>query len=379
MKIKDNIKIILSCIVARPYVNVVDINLTTRCNQRCVYCEIGEGLMKAEKDLLKLKDLKWIVDQMKHDSIPTLVLLGGEPFLFKDLFNLLDYASQHIADITIITNGMRIPGLSEHEIAILKRSNCKMIVSLDSFHPETNNTIRGVDNAFENAINAIHILLKNQIPVQIETVISEYNYQEIARIVKDADALGVSSVRFVPVITTSNFPAVEAIPNKNDLNPKPDHMSILEQEFHEILAYEKDHAIETNIRDLQKWMHYYIAFQADSSEHKDAFFTYRLKRLFCWTLYSRIKISASGEVQPCNLIPSPITIHDTPTSSLVETWNKSCHQSRMLMKKQMYPRQCNDCYSHHSLNLFLSTLRYPLSNRASVRALLHDAVQRFRR
>lgn len=379
MKINEHIKIALCCFLGRPYTTVVDINLTTRCNQRCVYCEIGQGMMRSEKDMLRLKDLKWIIDQMNHDSIPTLVLLGGEPFLFRDLFNLLEYASNHIPDITIITNGMRIPGLSENEIAILKRSKCKMIVSLDSFHPETNNRIRGVDKAFENAVNAIDILLKNQIPVQIETVVSKYNYHEIADIVKEADALGVSSVRFVPVITTSNFPDVQSITNKDELNPKPEHISILEQEFLDILAYEREHTIETNIRDLKGWMQQYIIYHAGLSTDDDAFFRYRLTRLFCWNLYSRIKINASGEVQPCNLIPSPITIFDNPGRSLVETWNEACHQTRTSMKKEIYHRQCNDCYSQHSLNIFLSMMRYPLSNRASIRALLQDAVQQFRR
>lgn len=379
MKITENIKIALFAMVGYPCVTVVDINLTTRCNQRCVYCEIGQGMLRSERDLLNLEDLKWVVNQMTHDSIPALVLLGGEPFLFKDIFNLLEYASHRIPDITIITNGMRIPGLSESEVALLKRSGCTMIVSLDSFHPETNNRIRGVDNACECAIKAIQILLKNQIPVQIETVISRYNYHEIARIVKDADALGVSSVRFVPVITTSNFPAVQSISDKDTLNPKPDHISILEEEFQEILAYERDHIIETNIRDLKGWMRHYIAFHAGSSPEKGSFFNYRLKRLFCWNLYSRIKINASGQVQPCNLIPSTVTLFDNPGRSLLETWNVSCRQIRTSMKSEMYPRQCNDCYSQHSLNTFLSAMRYPLSNRAGIREVLRAAVQQFRR
>lgn len=383
MKIKNIMKIILYCIFEHPYVSVVDINLTTKCNHKCVYCEIGQGLIKKEQsndtNSLHLEDLKWIINQMNQNKIPSVVLLGGEPFLFKDIFELLDYASTYLSDITIITNGMQIPRLSDTEIALLKRTNCKIILSLDSFNPQTHNRIRGVETAFENAINAIKILVQNQIPVQIETVISLYNYQDLANVVRNAHALGVSSVNFVPIITASNFSGVQAIPQKEELNPKPDHMRFLDDEFNKILKFERDHTIQTNVSDLKLWLQHYITFHARQAPDTDFFFKYRLQRLFCLNVYSRIKINAFGEVQPCNLIPSSITIHDNHNRSLVDVWNTSCNQLRTAMKEQKYPEQCHGCYGPHSMNILLSTIKYPFSNRANIPGFLRETIQKLRK
>ena len=55
----------------------VSVNLTNKCIQHCIYCELGQGLVKTEKPLLVLDDLKWIIDEMNGSGIPTLGLGGG--------------------------------------------------------------------------------------------------------------------------------------------------------------------------------------------------------------------------------------------------------------------------------------------------------------
>ncbi len=55
----------------------VSINLTNKCNQHCIYCEIGQGHVKSKKQLLALEDLKWIIDEMNVSGIPLLDLGGG--------------------------------------------------------------------------------------------------------------------------------------------------------------------------------------------------------------------------------------------------------------------------------------------------------------
>ena len=53
----------------------VSINLTNKCIQHCIYCEIGQGLVKTEKPLVVLDDLKW--DEMKQSGIPMVITWGA--------------------------------------------------------------------------------------------------------------------------------------------------------------------------------------------------------------------------------------------------------------------------------------------------------------
>ena len=86
----------------------VSVNLTNKCNQHCTYCEVGQGLVKTENPLLALDDLKWIIDEMNRSGIPTLGLGGGEPLLFKDIFEVIRYAHKFGIQCDIMTNGMLI-------------------------------------------------------------------------------------------------------------------------------------------------------------------------------------------------------------------------------------------------------------------------------
>jgi MoaA/NifB/PqqE/SkfB family radical SAM enzyme len=363
------IQLLTSVLCERPFPSVVDINLTSKCNQKCVYCEIGQGVVrseKTEKNVLDLNDLKWILDQMHQEKIPTLILQGGEPFLFRDLFPVIEYASKLGIDIVITTNGMQIPKLRDDELNILKKAHCSLTVSIDSFNRETENLIRGVTNAFDNAVNGIKILIKHEIPVTIGTVITKYNYQDIANLVKTANALGVFSVHFQPLINVSNYPEVNCIPEKNDMNLNHDHLERLNQEFEEILAFEQSHAIKTNTRILKKWIRQYVSFCSGSNSGNDFFFQCHLNRFFCFDLYNRIRINYYGEVLPCHFIHADISIHDDPDRSLVQTWNSSCRQVRISIKQKHYPRHCNGCVCSYDTNLFLSVIKHPLSNCAMI-------------
>jgi MoaA/NifB/PqqE/SkfB family radical SAM enzyme len=104
---KEHIKILKSLYLNIPSPLSVSVNLTNKCNQHCIYCEVGQGLVKTEKPLLVLDDLKWIIDEMNRSGIPTLGL-GGEPLLFKDIFGVIQYAHEFGIKSGIMTNGMLI-------------------------------------------------------------------------------------------------------------------------------------------------------------------------------------------------------------------------------------------------------------------------------
>jgi len=343
----------------------VSINLTNKCNQHCIYCEVGQGLVglvKNKKPLLSLDDLKWIIDEMNRSGIRTLSLGGGEPLLFNEIFDVIQYAHEFDIRSSILTNGMLLPHLSQDKIELLEECGTIISVSIDSFLPDKEDYIRGAKNALSLPIEGIGILVKHQIPVNIMTVISVHNYQDLFNIVMNANHLGVNSVDFQPVIFIFNFPEVGPVSNKESLNVRPEHLPEIEDQFQRIKDFERNNNIYTNVDTLKKWLPFYIQILYSNSSHTDDFFFKKIvNRFWCAALYSTIAINYYGDILPCNMLKSTKSIRNRE-SSLLELWNNSTQPVRSAIKDGKYPIACKSCVCGFDFNVLCSTLKYPSNN-----------------
>lgn len=339
----------------------VSINLTNKCNQHCIYCEIGQGHVKSKKQLLALEDLKWIIDEMNVSGIPLLDLGGGEPLLFKDIFEVIQYAYKFGIKSSLLTNGMLLPGLSSDKIEILKDCESSVNISIDSFSVKNEEYIRGAKDALSRSIEGITILVKHHVPVNIMTVISAQNYKDLFYVVVNANSLGVNRVIFQPVIFVSCFPEVEPIDNKRSLNVPLDNLREIEDQFQRILDFERNAHIKTNVDVLAKWLTDYIRF-VHSYRMNDFFFKKVVNRFWCAPLYSTVAINYYGEVLPCNMLKPARSIKDRGDKSLLQLWNDSCATTRQMINMGQYPDECRSCVCAFDNNVIFSTLKYPLSN-----------------
>ncbi|HRT84812.1 MAG TPA: radical SAM protein [Bacteroidales bacterium] len=322
----------------------VSVNLTNKCNQHCIYCEIGQGCAKSKKKLLALKDLKWIIDEMNFSRIPFLDLGGGEPLLFEDIFEVIQYAYKFGIKSSILTNGMLLPDLSSDKIKILKDCESFANVSIDSFSVKNEEYIRGAKDALSRSTKGVTILVKHHIPVNIMTVISAQNYKDLFDVVVNANSLGVNRVIFQPVIFISCFPEVEPINNKNkrSLNVSLDNLIDIEDQFRRILDFERNAHIKTNVDVLAKWLTDYIRF-VHSYPMNDFFFKKVVNRFWCAPLYSTIAINYYGEISPCNMLKPAGSIKDRGDKSLLQLWNDSCATTRKMINMGHYPDECRSC------------------------------------
>ena len=83
------------------------INLTFRCNLRCKMCtQYGENFKEHAQEELSIKDWLKFLDEIKEfNPKPKLILMGGEPFLYKDFETLFETAYNLGIKTHIITNG----------------------------------------------------------------------------------------------------------------------------------------------------------------------------------------------------------------------------------------------------------------------------------
>ncbi|MDP3178930.1 MAG: radical SAM protein, partial [Spirochaetaceae bacterium] len=175
--------------------------LTPLCNLRCVMCgQRGEkGVLKGAyaaaeaKKILPLEVYKRLVDEIKRKR-PTIYLWGGEPFLYPDLFPLVEYMMEAGLPVSVNTNGTHLAAKAEEIVA---RRWHAIFVSLDGFE-ETNDRIRG-EGSYRRVIEGFEAIKREKekrgshLPhMGIVTTVNRLNYRDLFRLADAAREFGLS-------------------------------------------------------------------------------------------------------------------------------------------------------------------------------------------
>jgi MoaA/NifB/PqqE/SkfB family radical SAM enzyme len=362
-------------IFGRSKPGMVTVNLTNRCDQRCIYCEIGQGIELPKKDILNTDDLKWIIDQMSLNKIHKISLCGGEPFLFHGIIDVVAFAASRNVRCSITTNGMTAHKLTDNELDVLKNSKTEINVSIDSFNEAIQSFTRGAATALSNSLKSIQKLNEKQIPVTVLTAISRYNYHDLYGFLTQACEKGIRQVLFQPLIYTTNYPGQKPVDQKYQLNVPADQLHILMKELRKILKYEHNHPVKTNVYRILPWIEHYLAAASIQNGHR--FFHDVVKKFYCREIDAIIDISFDGGFQPCGLAPATIDIFENRQLGLIALWRSATSDLKAQLEKEEFPLICNSCCHHFSRNMISSVMKYPVQNRAALMTLLPLIGSRF--
>lgn len=356
-----------SFLQGRPLPGSVSVNLTNRCNQQCIYCEIGQNVPSSVSGLLSKEDIFWIIDQMALSRIRRISICGGEPFLFDGLTDIVAYAGRKKIRCAITTNGMTAYQLAPAELNIMRDCKTEINVSIDSFDEKINFLTRGSKVALANAIRSIEKFSEYDIPHSLLVVISKYNYFELFRFVKETYTRGVKQVLFQPVISFSNYPDRKTLDEKSTLNVCPEKIAVLIEELEKIHQFERRHHISTNVYRLLPWLASYLKNASGSNEKW--FFHEVLEKFYCRDVHSIIDITYNGGIQPCGLAKAEISIHERREQGLLALWREATEKLKNDLKNERYHDICNGCCHHFSRNMIASLMRYPIRNRTAMLAV----------
>lgn len=341
--------------------SMVTVNVTDRCNQQCVYCEIGKNIPSPAHGNLTQDDFLWIIDQMAIEKIPKISLCGGEPFLFEGLMTVVEYAGSKKIRTSITTNGMTVYKLTGSDVMTLKKYRTEINISMDSFDNEVNSTTRGSSMALENALRSIIVLREHKIPVTVLTAISKYNFAELADFVEKACHKGIRQVLFQPIIYYSNYPERQSIARKSALNVPVDSLVTLNDQLRQILLFEQKNPIKTNVYRILPWISHYLKTAAGVNGRW--FFENVLDRFYCREIYAIIDIAYDGGIQPCGLRPASISVKDRGEKNLMELWLEATLEIRWHLESGKFYEECNGCCHHFSRNMLASMMKFPIANR----------------
>src|SRR3989344_6017140 len=173
-------------------------DLTFKCNLHCKMCYINFPSMwkkqtlggKSEMNVDQIKQVFDKIQRLKH-----VVLIGGEIFTRKDIFEILDYLESRGTILRLSTN---LTMLDDEKIERLKRyKNIEAIgTSLDGDR-EVHNNIRDPKNrkAFDKTIENIK-KLRNHFFIGVLSVMLDDNLEELPKIIKIAKEAGAHLVTF---------------------------------------------------------------------------------------------------------------------------------------------------------------------------------------
>lgn len=149
------------------------VGLTNRCNNRCRYCHFDR---MSGKDEWSTESLLKVLEEMKNTGTRRVQFTGGEPMLRADLGIILRRAKELGMFVGLSTNGFQV----KERVEELKPCD---IVQISYDGPaEIHGYLRG-EKSVRDAESAISILLKNDIPVWTNTVLTTVNASSVDHIV----------------------------------------------------------------------------------------------------------------------------------------------------------------------------------------------------
>lgn len=155
------------------------IAITSDCNMNCKYCPCnGESNTLKNRNLTE-KEFKTILSIAYKSGFRSFSITGGEPLTAPDLTFSVTKFLRNLKDINYVklnTNGILIPSYIK-EITDTKFNQVK--VSLDSLKDITHLNLSSCQYGYIKTIEGIDLLIKNKIPVRLQTVVGKYNINEI--------------------------------------------------------------------------------------------------------------------------------------------------------------------------------------------------------
>lgn len=132
----------------------VRIDITGRCNRRCLHCQASMFLGQRRHELATSEWIR-VIDELAGEGCIDLGILGGEPLLRKDIVEIVSHARKRGLRCLITTNG----DLLHRDLAkrLLVGEQCSVSVSFDGPTRETHDAIRG-RGSFDKSIRAMSTL-----------------------------------------------------------------------------------------------------------------------------------------------------------------------------------------------------------------------------
>jgi len=165
------------------------LELTHRCNESCIHCYVVQP-GKSSSEELSSATWKDILGQLAKAGTMEVTFSGGEVFLRRDLFEILDEARRLDFSIKVSSNATLVGDTEADRLAELKP--WEIGVSLYGADAESHDRITTRNGSFNKTVSGIRRLTERGIRVKIRSVLMRENIGQEERLAELAESLGAS-------------------------------------------------------------------------------------------------------------------------------------------------------------------------------------------
>jgi len=296
----------------KPHLTSLQIELTSRCNERCVHCYIPH-----ENKLANIEDSLFydVLEQCKELGLLNLTLSGGEPMLHPHFIDYLRKAQEYDFSVNVLSN---LTLLNDDIVKEMKANRLSSVqVSLYSMKPEVHDAITKFKGSFYKTRDAILKLIENDIPLQISCPTMKQNKNDFVDVFNWANEHKVRATTDYIMMarydhTTGN------LDNRLSLDE-------VEGVIKSIIENDTDYEFDISNADFT------VLNQQDDSED-----------IVCGICQSSICMVANGDVYPCAGWQDCV-LGNLKGESLLQVWENSAKVKFLRdVRKKDFP-QCRKC------------------------------------
>ena len=168
-----------------------DVELTARCNLRCIHCYINkpDDDNDALRQELTAKQLCRIIDEIVDEGCLWLLLTGGESLIRRDFKDIYRHAKKKGLLITLFTNGTCIDkGIADF---LADWYPFSIEITLYGRTQKTYEAVTRVAGSYDRCMKGIEFLLERGLPLSLKSTILSRNKHELWEMKSFAESLGV--------------------------------------------------------------------------------------------------------------------------------------------------------------------------------------------
>jgi len=349
----------------------MDISLTGKCNLHCDYCFYANE-MHGRPDMSKEEWFKFF-NELGSLGVKSLTLSGGEIFVRKDLWEIIDNIIENRMRYSILSNGTLI---TEEIIEKLKEGKRRLRldsiqVSIDGSCPEVHDKSRGV-GSFEKAARGLRLLKEAEFPVTSRVTINRYNVDDLENVTKFLlEDIGLRSFG-----TNDAIPMGAGCDNQAGITLTPDQQLKAILKMHELdLKYEG--RIVASAGPLAKWEMYGEMEHAKATGEKSK--KWQMGYLTaCGCHYNKLAIHHDGIISPCNMLAG-IEMGRINRDPIKKIWKNHNILKELKDRRQIPMREvpgCEDCEWAEYCNGSCPGLPHTQTGELN-RANTHDCYRKF--
>lgn len=192
----------------------VHLDLTYRCNERCVHCYLDHD----DHGEMTTAEILRVLDEVAEAGTFFLTLSGGEIFMRRDLFEIVAHARSRLFAVKLKTNAVMVTRARAERLARLGIAEVQ--VSVYSHRPEAHDAITKLSGSLRRTLEGVKRLREQGIKVTFANVLMKGNEDDYAHVRALASELG-AGFTIDPMIT----PMMDGSRDVLDLNIGADRLA----------------------------------------------------------------------------------------------------------------------------------------------------------